>query len=84
MPHRPVGPDGQDRGGPGHPWTGRAFSGGWGSAGTLDVVLVEPAVMVEVSVDAAVGTTGWWRHPVCVHRARTDLAPEEVDPPPAP
>ncbi|MGW0424728.1 hypothetical protein [Streptomyces sp. NPDC003015] len=38
----------------GHPWTGWSFSAGWGSRETpLDVTLVEPELVVEVSVDVA-------------------------------
>ena len=34
-----------------HPWTGSTFSAGWGSHHLLDVTLVTPDLVVEVSVD---------------------------------
>jgi hypothetical protein len=36
-----------------HPWTGRAFSVGWGSREQLSVHLVVPEVVAEVAVDVA-------------------------------
>lgn len=36
-----------------HPWTGWTFSAGWGSREVLDVTLVRPELVVEVSVDVA-------------------------------
>ncbi|MFD0068965.1 ATP-dependent DNA ligase, partial [Streptomyces sp. NPDC127574] len=42
----------------GHPWRGRRFSAGWGSTETLDVQLVEPSVVVEVSVDISLDASG--------------------------
>ncbi|GAA3482351.1 hypothetical protein [Streptomyces yanii] len=62
-----------------HPWEGRSFSARWGSTELLDVVLVRPAVVVEVAVDTAVDPSGRWRHPVRMHRVRTDLAPVDVE-----
>ncbi|MFF8775279.1 hypothetical protein [Kitasatospora sp. NPDC015120] len=61
-----------------HPWTGWTFSAGWGSRATLDVRLVEPAVVLEVIADTARDSAGRWRHPVRAHRVRTDLGPGEV------
>ncbi|MGW2654397.1 ATP-dependent DNA ligase [Streptomyces sp. NPDC001478] len=66
-----------------HPWEGWAFSERWGSAKKLDVVLVRPDVVVEMAVDTSVDPAGRWRHPVRVHRVRTDLASADVDPGPA-
>ncbi|CAM5578039.1 hypothetical protein STENM327S_05927 [Streptomyces tendae] len=37
----------------GHPWEGRTFTAGWGSRDVLDVVLVDPQLVVEVAVDVA-------------------------------
>ncbi|MFD8599164.1 ATP-dependent DNA ligase [Kitasatospora sp. NPDC059646] len=64
-----------------HPWAGRTFSAGWGSRETLDVRLVEPEVVLEVSADTARDNAGRWRHPVRAHRVRTDLAPADLPPP---
>ncbi|MFJ8143339.1 hypothetical protein [Streptomyces sp. NPDC096013] len=36
------------RGRRGHPWTGWSFSAGWGSQEKLNVMLVEPELVVEV------------------------------------
>ncbi|WP_329235625.1 hypothetical protein [Streptomyces canus] len=62
----------------GHPWTGWSFSAGWGSRETLNVTLVEPELVVEVSVDVARDAAGRWRHPARWHRARPDLSPADV------
>ncbi|MGY3064440.1 hypothetical protein ACVWZD_008762 [Streptomyces sp. TE3672] len=62
-----------------HPWEGRTFSERWGSTELLDVVLVRPDVVVEVAVDTSVDPSGLWRHPVRVHRVRTDLHPADVE-----
>ncbi|MFG2440790.1 ATP-dependent DNA ligase [Streptomyces sp. NPDC048508] len=64
----------------GHPWTGRRFSAGWGSTETLDVQLVDPSVVVEVSVDISLDVGGRWRHPVRLERVRPDLSPFDVQP----
>ncbi|MFJ5212856.1 ATP dependent DNA ligase [Streptomyces nigra] len=63
---------------PGHPWTGWSFSAGWGSRETLNVTLVEPALVVEVGVDVARDASGRWRHPARWHRTRPDLAVTDV------
>ncbi|MEU3221166.1 hypothetical protein [Streptomyces sp. NPDC006971] len=44
----------------------------------LDVVLVRPDVVVEVPVDTSVDLSGRWRHPVRIHRVRTDPTPAAV------
>ncbi|WP_228121188.1 ATP-dependent DNA ligase [Streptomyces fagopyri] len=62
----------------GHPWTGWSFSAGWGSRETLDVTMVEPELVVEVSADVARDPVGRWRHPARWHRARTDLTPNDI------
>ncbi|MEU9318244.1 hypothetical protein [Streptomyces sp. NPDC048295] len=51
----------------------------WGSAELLDVVLVRPDVKVEVVADTSVDPSGRWRHPVPMHRVRTDLTPADVE-----
>jgi hypothetical protein len=62
----------------GHPWTGWSFSAGWGSNQTLDVTLVESALVVEVGVDVARDASGRRRHAACWHRARPDLSPADA------
>lgn len=62
----------------GHPWSGRRFSAGWGSTETLNGQLVEPSVVVEVSVDISLDAGGRWRHPVRVERIRVDLTNNDV------
>ncbi|MFE9813082.1 hypothetical protein [Streptomyces sp. NPDC005548] len=62
----------------GHPWAGRRFSAGWGSTEALDAKLVEPSVVVEVSVDVSLDAGGRWRHPVRLERARPDLDVSDV------
>lgn len=61
-----------------HPWQGWTFSAGWGAQRTLDVVLVEPGVVMEVAVDVARDSAGRWRHPVRPHRVRTDVGVAQV------
>ncbi|WP_436952230.1 hypothetical protein [Streptomyces sp. SudanB182_2057] len=56
-------------------WT---FSAGWGTQRALDVLLVEPRVVMEVAVDVARDSTGRWRHPVRPHRIRPDLDVAQV------
>jgi ATP-dependent DNA ligase len=62
------------------PWPGRIGTGRFGG-GRLSVPLtkVQPAVVVEVSVDAAL-QAGVFRHPLCYVRVRPDLRPEDVPP----
>ncbi|WP_260475833.1 ATP-dependent DNA ligase [Streptomyces sp. WAC 06725] len=60
-----------------HPWRSRVFSAGWGSRETLQVTLVAPELVAEVSGDTAVDA-GRWRHPVRVLRLRSDLASPDV------
>ena len=65
-----------------HPWPERIGTGRFGG-GKLSVALtrVEPAVVVEVSADAAL-QAGVFRHPLRYVRIRPDLRPEDVDPVP--
>jgi hypothetical protein len=44
----------------------------------LDVLLVEPDVVMEVAVDVARDSAGRWRHPVRPHRIRTDIDVTQV------
>jgi hypothetical protein len=61
-----------------HPWTGWSFSVAWGSRDKLDVTLVDPAVVVEVSADVSLDTAGRWRHSVRLLRSRGDMAVGDV------
>ncbi|MEV5351372.1 hypothetical protein [Streptomyces achromogenes] len=61
-----------------HPWQGWTFSAGWGTQRALDVLLVEPAVVMETAVDIARDSAGRWRHPARPHRIRTDLDVTQV------
>ncbi|MEV7738865.1 hypothetical protein AB0O75_43610 [Streptomyces sp. NPDC088921] len=61
-----------------HPWTGWTFSAGWGTQRTLDAVLVQPDVVMEVGVNVARDSAGRWRHPARPHRIRADLTGAEV------
>ncbi|MFG2030294.1 ATP-dependent DNA ligase [Streptomyces sp. NPDC048825] len=62
----------------GHPWTGWTFSAGWGSTDLLEVTLVSPLLVVEVSADIARDTADRWRHPVRLARIRADLSVADV------
>ncbi|MFD2090845.1 ATP-dependent DNA ligase [Blastococcus deserti] len=63
-----------------HPWPDRIGTGRFGG-GRLSVALtrVEPAVVVEVSADAAL-QAGVFRHPLRFLRVRPDLRPEDLPP----
>jgi ATP-dependent DNA ligase len=63
-----------------HPWPERIGTGRFGG-GKLSVALtrVEPAVVVEVSADAAL-QAGVFRHPLRYVRVRPDLRPGDLDP----
>ncbi|MGW7276470.1 ATP-dependent DNA ligase [Streptomyces sp. NPDC054864] len=63
--------------GPDHPWNGIRFTASWGSRTPLDVVLVEPDLVAEVTVDTA-RERGVWRHPVRFARLRAGLHPMHV------
>ncbi|WP_236247001.1 ATP-dependent DNA ligase [Streptomyces sp. CC210A] len=65
--------------GPRHPWKGVRFTTSWGSRTPLDVVLVEPVLVAEVTVDTAL-ERGAWRHPVRFARLRLDVAVTDVPP----
>jgi ATP-dependent DNA ligase len=64
--------------GPRHPWEGVRFMTFWGSRTPLDVVLVEPELVAEITVDTA-QERGSWRHPVRA-RLRLDVAVTDVPP----
>ncbi|MFF3327571.1 hypothetical protein [Streptomyces sp. NPDC002889] len=59
----------------GHPWQGRTFTAGWGTRETLDVTLVDPPLVAEISADISLDAAGRWRHPVRFGRVRADLTP---------
>ncbi|MEV2255943.1 ATP-dependent DNA ligase [Streptomyces sp. NPDC050147] len=63
--------------GPDHPWKGVRFTASWGSRTPLDVVLVEPDLVAEITVDTA-RERGAWRHPVRFARIRAELHPMHV------
>ncbi|MFF5976976.1 hypothetical protein ACFY7C_36300 [Streptomyces sp. NPDC012769] len=58
---------------PGHPSVGVRFTTSWRSQAPLDVVLVEPELVAEITVDTAL-ERGAWRHPVRFARLRPDVA----------
>ncbi len=67
--------------GPGeHPWEGLQFASAWGSREILDVTLVRPELVAEISADTAVDRGGVWRHPVRFKRLRLDVTVEDVPP----
>lgn len=63
---------------PGHPWTGARFAAAWGSRDVLDVVLVRPDLVAEVSADTAVDRGGVHRHPLRFRHLRMDMAVQEA------
>lgn len=65
--------------GPGHPWTGVTFASAWGSRDVLDVTLVRPDLVAEVSADRAVDQ-GVFRHPLRFQRIRLDMTAGDVAP----
>ncbi|MGW7452975.1 ATP-dependent DNA ligase, partial [Streptomyces sp. NPDC054787] len=64
--------------GPGHPFEGVRFTAAWGSRDVLDVRLVRPELVAEVSADRAVDRGGVWRHPLRFKRLRLDVGVEDV------
>ncbi|MER5935240.1 hypothetical protein [Streptomyces sp. NPDC002054] len=63
--------------GPGHPFEGVRFAASWGSRDVLDVVLVRPDLVAEVSADRAVDR-GVFRHPLRFQRIRLDVTADDV------
>ncbi|MFH9405316.1 hypothetical protein ACH4JS_37005 [Streptomyces sp. NPDC017638] len=61
-----------------HPWQGWTFSAGWWAQRALDVVLVEPEVVLEVAVGVARDRAARRGHPVRPHRIRTDIGVAQV------
>ncbi|MFJ1751287.1 ATP-dependent DNA ligase [Streptomyces sp. NPDC088116] len=61
-----------------HPWRGRTFSAGWGTREVLDIMLVDPQLVAEVSADVSLDAAGRWRHPVRLLRIRVDMAPGDA------
>ncbi|MCX4632847.1 ATP-dependent DNA ligase [Streptomyces sp. NBC_01443] len=64
--------------GPGHPWEGVTFAATWGSRDVLDVRLVRPELVAEISADRAVDRGGVWRHPLRFRRLRLDVGIGDV------
>ncbi|MFD0723206.1 ATP-dependent DNA ligase [Streptomyces globosus] len=62
---------------PEHPWTGMRFTAAWGSRDLLEVTLVRPQLVAEISADTAVDR-GVYRHPVRLRRLRLDMTTQEV------
>ncbi|WP_244291558.1 ATP-dependent DNA ligase [Streptomyces subrutilus] len=62
----------------GHPWEGWRFASAWGSRDILDVTLVRPDLVAEISADTAVDRSGVFRHAVRFKRLRLDVTVEEV------
>ncbi|MFG2298973.1 hypothetical protein [Streptomyces sp. NPDC048603] len=65
--------------GPGHPFEGVRFTAAWGSRDALDVVLVRPDLVAEVSADRAVDRCVF-RHPLRFQRIRLDVTAADVPP----
>ncbi|MFD5891971.1 ATP-dependent DNA ligase [Streptomyces sp. NPDC060334] len=63
---------------PGHPWTGARFSATWGSRDILEVVLVDPGLVAEISADTAVDRGDVHRHPLRFRRLRLDVTAQEA------
>lgn len=61
-----------------HPWAGGTFSAGWGSREELQVSLVVPETVVEISADVSRDARGRLRHPVRFVRVRENMAVEDV------
>lgn len=61
-----------------HPWRGMRFSSAWGSRDILQVTLVAPDLVAEVSADTAVDYGGVYRHPVRFRRLRLDMTADEA------
>ncbi|MFJ6722484.1 hypothetical protein [Streptomyces sp. NPDC091259] len=61
---------------PGHPWEGVTFAATWGSRDVLDVSLVRPDLVAEISADRSID--GVWRHPLRFKRLRLDVGVGDV------
>ncbi|MEU7068164.1 hypothetical protein [Streptomyces sp. NPDC046161] len=62
---------------PRHPWTRATFTSAWGSRDVLDVTLVRPELVAEVSADRPVDQ-GVFRHPLRFQRLRVDMGVQDV------
>ncbi|MEU3726551.1 hypothetical protein [Streptomyces sp. NPDC031705] len=63
---------------PERPWEGVAFAVVWGSRDVLDVRLVRPDLVAEISADRAVDRGGVWRHPLRFRRLLLDVGVEDA------
>ncbi|MEV8536724.1 ATP-dependent DNA ligase [Streptomyces sp. NPDC051211] len=63
---------------PGHPWEGVTFAATWGSRDVLEVRLVRPDLVAEISADRSIDRGGVWRHPMRFKRLRLDVGVEDV------
>ncbi|MEU8465777.1 ATP-dependent DNA ligase [Streptomyces sp. NPDC029003] len=63
---------------PGHPWTGVRFASAWGSRDVLNVILVRPDLVAEISADRAIDHGGVYRHPLRLTRLRLDATVDDV------
>ncbi|MEU9237098.1 ATP-dependent DNA ligase [Streptomyces subrutilus] len=64
--------------GPGHPWEGARFTATWGSRDVLDITVVRPELVAEVSADRAIDHGGVFRHPLRFKRLRLDVTAADV------
>ncbi|MFF3015363.1 ATP-dependent DNA ligase [Streptomyces sp. NPDC057939] len=63
---------------PEHPWAGARFAAAWGRRDVLDVVVVRPVLVAEISADRSVDHGGVFRHPVRLTRLRLDMGVDDV------
>ncbi|WP_240802095.1 ATP-dependent DNA ligase [Streptomyces sp. A1136] len=63
---------------PDRPWTGMRFASAWGSRDVLEVTLVRPEPVAEISAYTAVDHGGIYRHPGRFKRLRPDLTTRDV------
>ncbi|WP_219420244.1 hypothetical protein [Pseudonocardia nigra] len=66
-----------------HPWPDKLPSARFGNAAPVDFMRVEPALVVELAVDAAVDVVRGrplWRHPARLIRVRHDLRAADLKP----
>ncbi|MEE1751258.1 hypothetical protein [Streptomyces sp. SP18CS02] len=64
--------------GSGHPWTAAKFSSAWGTRDVLDITLVRPDLVGEISADTSVDHGGVYRHPIRYVRLRPDATVDDV------
>ncbi|WP_240802107.1 RNA ligase family protein [Streptomyces sp. A1136] len=62
----------------GRPWEGVTFAATWGSRDVLDVRLVRPDLVAEISADRSIDRGGVWRHPLRFKRLRLDVTVDDV------